>query len=200
MAPSRAALVLGSTQSPAVADQLELARRGIDLVRRRSGGGAVLVDLAGMSWVDVIVPRDDVLWDDDVTRSFHWLGHAWKDALAACGVSGVVHEGGSHRTRWSSLACFAGVGAGEVLVEGRKVVGVSQRRTRTAARFQSIVVTGNAMPAGLVDLLVEPVDPQERGDLLSWLVDHTGSLDVEADAVVAALLAALPGGLRPTYP
>ena len=34
-------------------------------------------------------------------------------------------------TRWSSLVCFGGVGAGEVVTaDGRKVVGLAQRRNR----------------------------------------------------------------------
>jgi lipoate-protein ligase A len=32
--------------------------------------------------------------------------------------------------------CFAGTGAGEVTVRGRKVIGMSQRRTRAGALFQ----------------------------------------------------------------
>jgi hypothetical protein len=41
------------------------------------------------------------------------------------------------RTEWSDRVCFAGIGPGEVLdAAGRKVVGISQRRTRGSARFQ----------------------------------------------------------------
>jgi len=43
------------------------------------------------------------------------------------------------RTRWSSDVCFAGAGPGEVMVGDAKLVGISQRRTRDAARFQSMV-------------------------------------------------------------
>jgi hypothetical protein len=38
----------------------------------------------------------------------------------------------------SRQICFAGLGSGEVLLAGRKLVGISQRRTRSAARFQSL--------------------------------------------------------------
>jgi hypothetical protein len=40
------------------------------------------------------------------------------------------------RSEWSSRVCFAGTGAGEVLAGGRKVIGISQRRSRNGARFQ----------------------------------------------------------------
>ena len=41
---------------------------------------------------------------------------------------------------WSHAICFAGVGPGEVLIDGAKVVGISQRRTRAGARFQCAVL------------------------------------------------------------
>jgi hypothetical protein len=41
-------------------------------------------------------------------------------------------------TAWSRLVCFAGIGPGEVLVGGRKAVGISHRRTRAGARFQCV--------------------------------------------------------------
>jgi lipoate-protein ligase A len=123
------ALVLGSTQPWIDVPALEVCRR-------RSGGGAVLVRPHEVLWIDVLLPRDDPLWDDDVARATHWLGETWRDALGA----GLVHTGEMIRTLWSSAICFAGVGPGEVLVDGAKVVGISQRRTRAGARFQCAVM------------------------------------------------------------
>ena len=48
-----------------------------------------------------------------------------------------VHDGALACGPLGRLVCFGTVGAGEVTLDGRKVVGVSQRRTRQAARFQS---------------------------------------------------------------
>ncbi len=132
------ALVLGSAQ-PAATVRHDIA--GVEVVHRRSGGGAVLVAPGAVLWIDVILPAADPLWDDDVGRATHWLGGVWAAALAACGVAGaVVHRGAMVRTDWSPLVCFAGLGPGEVTVGGRKVVGISQRRTRAAARFQCVVL------------------------------------------------------------
>lgn len=126
---SRPALVLGSTQPM-------IDARGIEIVRRRSGGGAVWVEPGGTLWVDVVVPRDDELWDDDVGRAAHWLGDRW---AAAIGGETTVHRGAMLRTPWSDRVCFAGLGPGEVTIAGQKVVGISQRRTRESARFQCVV-------------------------------------------------------------
>jgi lipoate---protein ligase len=137
---SAPAVVLGSTQPLSVVDADGAARSGLAVARRRSGGGAVLVAPDDPIWIDAWVPRRDPLWLDDVARAFDWIGDTWGRALASLGVAGTsVHRGGlSAPTRWSSLVCFGGVGTGEVLDgDGRKIVGISQRRTRDGAWFHS---------------------------------------------------------------
>ncbi len=137
----RPALVLGSTQSDADADAAACASAGVEVARRRSGGGAVLVGSDECVWIDVLVPRGDPLWRDDVGRAGWWLGDAWAAAMATVGVDGCrVHRGGMVPSEWSKVVCFAGLGPGEVVdAGGAKVVGVSQRRTRAMARFQCAV-------------------------------------------------------------
>ena len=139
MEPVDSALVLGSSQPAGVADTGACERAGVSVVRRRSGGGAVLVRPGSQLWVDFFVPPDDPLWDADVGRAAWWLGEAWAGALTSSGLPGAtVWKGPLARRPWSSLACFALLGAGEVTSGPRtaKVVGVSQRRTRAGALFQ----------------------------------------------------------------
>lgn len=129
------ALVLGSTQ--AVPAGPGSCSGDLEVVRRRSGGGAVLLRPGAVVWADVFVPAGDVRWDRDVGRAFGWLGHVWAGALGALGVGEVaVHTGPLVRTPWSAAVCFAGLGPGEVTAGGRKVVGISQRRARSGALFQ----------------------------------------------------------------
>ncbi len=138
----RPTVVLGSRQT--IVDL-----PGVDVVRRRSGGGAVYLEPGGALWVDVVVPRDDPLWDDDVGRATHWLGAAWAVAIDA---EAVVHRGPMVSTEWSDAICFAGLGPGEVTIDGRKAVGISQRRTREWARFQCVTYE-RWNPHPLVELL-----------------------------------------------
>ena len=128
------ALVLGSTQSVEGVDLAVLDRAGAELAQRRSGGGAVLLEPGGSVWIDVFIPRGDPHWDDDVGRSFTWLGEAWAGALGDLGIDGAaVHRGGLECGRYGRRICFAGIGPGEVTVDGVKAVGLSQRRTRAGA-------------------------------------------------------------------
>lgn len=137
-----AALVLGSTQSAGVVDAERSRLGGYEIVRRRSGGGSVWLAPGAQVWVDVWIPVGDRLWHDDVLKAAVPVGEAWRQALVAAGV-GVglsVHERGLVARPWSDLVCFAGIGPGEVLdVDGRKWVGISQRRTRDWIRLQTMV-------------------------------------------------------------
>ncbi len=133
----RPALVLGSTQRDDVVDADTAEAAGVEVARRRSGGGAVFLQPGETIWIDVILPADDPRWEHDVGRSFGWLGEAWVRVLRELGVTGAeAHAGPLLRRPWSDLVCFAGLGPGEVTVGDRKVVGISQRRTRAGARFQ----------------------------------------------------------------
>lgn len=204
MALTRDALVLGSTQPHAVVDPAVLDDEALDVVRRRSGGGAVLLRARDSFWVDVVVPRDDELWVDDVGRSFDWLGRTWIRALRALDHDGLepltTFPGPMRRTAGSELVCFAGLGPGEVTAGGRKVIGLSQRRTRAGARFQCLAYLGPARGAGaerggaeaIVPLLAAPADPGARTALEAHLRSGVVALDVAAPALLDAFVAALP--------
>jgi lipoate-protein ligase A len=135
----RPTLVLGSSQRLDSVDSEAADRHDIDIVRRRSGGGGVLLWPEEFVWLDLEIPASDEMWSDDVGRAMWWVGELWAAALADVEPRASVYEGRLQRTRWSSDICFAGTGPGEVMVDGAKLVGISQRRTRLAARFQTMV-------------------------------------------------------------
>ena len=210
---TRAAIVLGSTQSPEVVDRAASASAGLDVVRRRSGGGAVLVTPDDPVWIDVWVPVGDPVWSPDVTGAFGWLGSAWARALERLGAGGVEVQGPTPGacTRWSSLVCFGGVGAGEVTVGGRKVVGLAQRRNRSGAWFHGACLL-RWDPTVLLAAL--DLSSEERGaaaaglttavtgvaDMLGPTADADADADADAgsgigrvrQAVIAAFVDSLP--------
>ena len=136
-------LVLGSSQPLGLIDSEKAAAAGVAVARRRSGGGAVYLSPGRQVWVDLLVPRGDRLWDDDVIRAAIWAGEMWSAAVASlAGEPASVHRGKSADDRWGRLICFAGLGPAEVTVGGRKVVGISQRRSRDWARIQTMARIG----------------------------------------------------------
>ena len=182
--PIGRAVVLGSTQEEP-AGEMPL---GASLTRRSSGGGAVWVAPGEMLWVDIDLPRDDPLWDDDVGRSFLWLGRAWVSALAKVGVKGAsLHEGGLVCGPTGRTICFATRGPGEVFVAGRKVVGITQRRTREGTRFHCAALL-RWSPNVLARALGIPEGQWPQ------LKEVAAGLDVSADALLAALIEAMPKG------
>lgn len=140
------AMVLGSRQDVSLLNGELCSRDGIEVVRRRSGGGIVFLAPGEHVWLDVIVPRGDVLWSDDVAQASWWLGDVWVQTLNALGENNVsVHHESLSSDAWGDLLCFAGVGPGEVVQQDdeslSKLVGISQRRTRDYARFQCTIYT-----------------------------------------------------------
>lgn len=188
MRPDDRAVVLGSGQRAGVVDATAARRRGLTVLRRRSGGGVMLVSPADLLWVDVVVPRGDPLWHHDVGHAFLWLGEVWRSALAGCEIAAEVHDGRYEPGPWGSLVCFAGHGPGEVFVAGRKVVGLSQRRSSAGARFQCGLLR-RWDPAALADVLVPPAD--RRGALRSDLADCAVALVLPERRILEALAEAL---------
>lgn len=184
----RPVLVLGSTQPHSlVADDA-----GIEVVRRRSGGGAVLVEPDSVVWVDVFVPVGHPLWEADVGRAFWWLGDAWAAALRDLGLpEPFVHRGALVATPWSGLVCFAGLGPGEVTggAGGGKVVGIAQRRTREGSLFQCALARSWS-PERMLRLFELPLERFERG--LSELEQAVAPFECGPEECLLALFEHLP--------
>lgn len=184
-------LVLGSTQPTDLVAPDALRERSVELVRRRGGGGAVYLEPGSHLWVDAWIPRDDVLWAHDVSVAAEWVGQWWIEALVGAGIGdgdGVqdegevevdarrgsttgglsVHTGRSVPGALGDLVCFAGRGPGEVFFDGRKIVGLSQWRSREGALFSSCAyLEWTAEP--LLDLL--SFDDVTRSELAGDLRD-----------------------------
>ncbi len=138
MYPSAPALVVGSSQHLGD-DVLDRAGAlGLDVVRRRSGGTAVVIVPGDVVWIDLVVPRQHPWWQADIRGQMRAAGYAWQQALGVAGRPGRVHVGGMIAGTPAEI-CWAGVGPGEVLDGGAKLVGLSQRRTAGWVRVQGMV-------------------------------------------------------------
>lgn len=155
-------------------------------MKRRSGGGIVLLSAESTLWIDVEIPREHSLWSNDVGRSSLWLGEIFVNELHSMGEEGLeLHRGALVKSTWSSLVCFAGKGPGEVFSQdGRKVVGISQRRTRDWARFQC-VISLRWRPDLLRELLNDP-----RPDV-DEIAKCGSDLSLDAEVLATKMLSAI---------
>ena len=188
-----AALVLGSAQSLETADRIRAAAAGTEILRRRSGGGAVLLRPGGQVWADFFVPASDPLWSDDVAHAAQWVGELWSAVIEPFVAGPIsVHSGRLVADRWGRLACFAGSGPGEVFTGGRKVIGVSQRRTRSRVRIQTTARLGReAADRTLDELEVLDLTPADRAAGRAATESRCGTIPATESAVAEALIRAL---------
>jgi lipoate-protein ligase A len=139
----RPVLVLGSSQS---LDILDMDRLGATPLRRRRGGGGLVLLQPGDLWVDWWIPATDQRWTGDVHVGSQTAGSWWEAALGPL-VQGEIsiHGGAIEGDPAYRLVCFAGAGPGELFVDGRKAVGVTQWRVREGMFLSSaLLVHGSA--------------------------------------------------------
>jgi lipoate-protein ligase A len=118
------AVSLGYRQDPPA--WIERARTdGLEVVRRATGGGAVLH--AGDLTYAVVAPLGTPGLPDDLLGSYTWIRSVLLEALASLGLE--VRPAGCAAGAERLAVCFAGATGLEVELAGRKLVGSAQRRT-----------------------------------------------------------------------
>jgi lipoyl protein ligase-like protein len=140
------ALVLGSGQLP---PDGWAPPAGLALVRRGTGGGAVLCDQDYLM-LDIALPPGDRRILDDVTESYRWLAERLAAALGELGIGDLspvrpptLRRLDDAAREAGRIACFAGLGPYELLdAQERKVVGLAQRRRRGAVLLQAAAYLG----------------------------------------------------------
>jgi lipoate-protein ligase A len=145
-------------------------------------------------WLDVFLPAGDPLSERDVGKAFTWLGAAAAGAISSVtGGPSETYAGPLLATRWSPMLCFCGLGTGEVLVEGRKVLGVSQRRVRAGATFRLMVLLQLDAAASASVLAL---GSEERRLAAEHLGGFAAPVEADPRALEEALLAAVCGAER----
>ncbi|MEX0907671.1 MAG: biotin/lipoate A/B protein ligase family protein [Gemmatimonadota bacterium] len=184
-----ACLSLGRNQhAEGIFDAARAAALGIDVVRRPTGGLAVLHDRE-LTYC-VLAPLAAV---GRPRVAYHRINQAIIRALNALGVTASAAAGGAARSPRSDSAepCFGTPARGEVMARGRKLVGSAQRCERRAllqhgsillegsqsAALQSIAMTagagGNGDAITLAELLGAPPSIDEVAGLLRLGFEET---------------------------
>jgi lipoate-protein ligase A len=130
---SRPTLSLGFSQEAESVVDLDFCRlNGIELVRRPTGGKAVLHH---QELTYSVVSNDPSFFPiADISGTYCRIAHAIQRGLRSLGVEATLAQrpGRSTRTGRLPTACFALSNHFELLCQNRKIVGSAQRRTKTA--------------------------------------------------------------------
>ena len=157
-------LVLGSSQS---ADLLQLENPAEYEIRRRRGGGGIVLLQPDDVWVDWWIPSSDARWVSDVQVASITAGNWWKLALEEHLLGSlVVHEGALEGEQEHRVVCFAGKGPGEVFIDDKKAVGVTQWRVREGTFLSTVIHSQDS--SGVLNVLKR----QPKG-LLGAIAHHT---------------------------
>jgi len=135
-------LSLGRNEPAAHYDHTEIARRGLDVVRRPTGGRAVWHEHE----VTYAVAAPIALFGS-LRIAYHAIHATLVVALRSLGVDATIalhHPPPSSTVLHQQGSCFSTAAPGEVLVAGRKLVGSAQVRKRSAfLQHGSILLDGS---------------------------------------------------------
>jgi lipoate-protein ligase A len=187
------ALSLGYAQNAFLEiDIAQCQRSGIDIVRRPTGGRAVLHDQEVT--YSLIVAQPTSFFPDDLLGSYKVISQAIIRGLSFLNVHAVLEP--PRRTISShphlAVSCFLTLSSYEIAVDGRKLVGSAQRRFRGALLQQGSLLLQLDIPKFFALLqLSSEVERQEGIKLaqkrMTSLAEVTGKLYAPS-TVQAALL------------
>jgi lipoate-protein ligase A len=177
------AVVVGLGLHHRLASVVDLERcraEGVEVLTRRAGGGALLLD-AQMICSAICLPSGDL--PEDVTASYRWLGDRLVADLGECGIEARrvdVDEARADvaelRSRDNAVSrlllatCYGSLSPHEVVVGRAKLVGLAQIRRRQAWLFQFGVLRQDQ--SRLADYLVVP-NEETREELRAELRRRT---------------------------
>ena len=124
------AVSLGSGQKPEEEANLDFCRQnGIDVVRRPSGGGAILhEDEITYSFTSRISDHPAF---QDLLSSYYIIVEGLMEGLKKIGISAEI-RGGKSSGPERYIPCFALSSRHDLVVKGKKIIGSAQRRKKNA--------------------------------------------------------------------
>lgn len=103
--------------------------RGVPVVRRLTGGKAVLH--SSEITYSVTGSMDTAPFDRDLLGSYQEIARAFIVAFRHMGISAEMAPRDTRVSRGGVTSCFASPSAFEIVVDGRKLLGSAQKRTRS---------------------------------------------------------------------
>lgn len=178
-------LSLGRFQPVSDVDEEALAADGVDLVRRSTGGRAILHQ--DELTYSVTAPIDEPRMTGRVMDAYVQLSRGLVAGLNALGLGVGTEEGSTRTGRDASPACFEIPSAYEIVIHGRKLIGSAQsRRNGYVLQHGTLPLRGRV--SRIVDLLA--LGREERAELHSRL--EAGAITFERAREVSRLPGPMP--------
>lgn len=182
---------LGRAQPATDVDLEALENSSYDLVRRPTGGRAILhIDELTYS---VVAPQTEPRLSGSVVESYRRLSRGLVRGLENLGVINIVADQRAEHRQSKGPVCFEVPSDYEITVGGKKLVGSAQMRTRGAVlQHGAIPLYGDI--ARICPLLVTHPDParvRARATTIQEILDQAVSWNEAAEALKAGFAAAL---------
>ena len=185
---SRPTLSLGMHERARLSAE-SLAAHSIDVVRRPTGGRALLHHREVT--YSVTAPSRG----SSLPESYRVINAMLLDALTRLGVGAQEAPRRGRATAPDGAACFAEPNVGELIVDGRKLVGSAQRRDEHALLQHGSILLADDQP--LVGVLRGNTEPVPPAATLSDALGRTVSVSEVSEALTAALRAAVGDPVEP---
>lgn len=137
---------LGYNQRSSDLDLARCEEKGLGLVRRPTGGRAVLH--ADEVTYAVIIPRSaTAYYQSKILDTYNFISRALVNGLNILGLDARLERGSAGNTAYaahdqSAIPCFSASAQYEVLINGRKLIGSAQRRFEAATLQHGSILTG----------------------------------------------------------
>ncbi len=181
-------------------DEQALVALGLGLVRRATGGSAILHEGPDLEITySVSAGAGDFEGANDLLGTYRWIGVGLLSGLRALGAPVEMVSVQPSDPAAMPAFCFARTGSFELEVDGRKLVGSAQRRQGTAFLQHGAIMLG-AEPVRLRRVFPGEGDPLAGMTTLESALGRRPSFDETAAALVEGFrrahgLALEPGGL-----
>ena len=152
---------------------------GIDVVRRQTGGKAVLHD-EELTY-SLIMPEDQPALGQNAYENYRHVSEALIQALQYIQVPGELVQTSAPQDGTTG-ACFSSAARFEIVVHGRKLVGSAQRRARRCVLQHGSLLLGpghNRLP-----MLLPHTQHARRQELMEELANRTTSVvDITGETI-----------------
>lgn len=111
--------------------------QGVELVRRMTGGGTVV-----HGWdvtYSIVVPHGNGAIPSDISASYCWIANRLLNGFHQIDVPAILQGSKSETSDVGPNTCLANPAEHDVMLDGRKIAGLSQRRNRIGGVYQGYI-------------------------------------------------------------